>query len=379
VSAPSPAEALSALSCFAAPGRTVGLEPFERGLINDSWVARLEADGGERRYLLQRINQRVFRRPQQVIENQLRVTRHLAAGLGRDGATDEERSLPRLVPTNDGQAAHVDVAGESWRLITWVEGTRAIDTAPSEAEAYEAARAFGRYGRQLADLPAPPLHATIPGFHDTPARLAAFERVAREDPRGRAAATRDAIEALLDRRALAGALLDAVERGDIRERPVHNDAKLANVLFDAEAPVARCVVDLDTTMPGLAPHDFGDLVRSAASDSAEDEPELARVRLRTDLFAALARGFVAGGGDALSSAERALLVTGALVIVYEQALRFLGDHLAGDRYYRVARPGHNLDRARTQLRLLELLEASRSRLEQAVIAAGHGTARGPAG
>ncbi|HUL75775.1 MAG TPA: phosphotransferase, partial [Vicinamibacteria bacterium] len=172
----------------------------------------------------------------------------------------------------------------------------------------------------------------------------------------RAASCRSEIEALLDRRPLASALALAAARGEIPVRPTHNDAKIANVLFDDASGEALCVVDLDTVMPGLSLHDFGDLARSTVSDSEEDERDLSRVSVRVPVFAALARGFVEGAGDALSPAERALLVTGAEVIVYEQAIRFLADHLDGDRYYRTTRPGHNLDRARTQVRLLEGLE-----------------------
>ena len=369
MSAPSQAEARAALERFAAPGRLASLEPFAKGLINHSWVAVLESASSERRYLLQQINRHVFHRPQDVVLNMLRITRHVAARIARDGEGDPARSVQVLVETREGRPSWLDALGETWRLVPWIEGTLALDSATSEAEAYEAARAFGRFERQLADLPAPKLHATIPGFHDTPARLSAFERIVREDPSGRVAGTRDAVAALLDRRALAAALTGPAGRGEIEERPVHNDAKIANVLFDAGSGDALCVVDLDTTMPGFAPHDFGDLVRSAVSDSAEDEPDLGRIRLRLPVYAALARGFLAGAGDGLSRAERSLLVAGALVIVYEQAIRFLADYLNGDRYYRTSRPGHNLDRTRTQLRLLELLEAARPELERTVAAA----------
>jgi Ser/Thr protein kinase RdoA (MazF antagonist) len=197
----------------------------------------------------------------------------------------------------------------------------------------------------------------------------ALERVRVEDPAGRVAACRAEIEALLERRPLAGALGGPPEAGGALVRPVHNDAKIANVLFDAATGEALAVVDLDTTMPGLAAHDFGDLVRSSVSDSEEDERDLARVQVRRPVFAALASGYLAGLGDALSPAERAQLVTGGRVIVFEQAVRFLADHLDGDRYYRISRPGHNLDRARAQLRLLESLERANPELEQIVAAA----------
>jgi Ser/Thr protein kinase RdoA (MazF antagonist) len=285
--------------------------------------------------------------------------------VAREGAPEPERRGLRLVATRDGAAAHVDPHGETWRLVEWIERTRSVERAASAAEAHETARAFGAFLRQLQDLPGERLHETIPGFHDTPARLATFERLLAEDRLGRAASVRPEIAALLDRRSLAGALAGRVAEGELAERPAHNDAKIANVLFDAASGEALCVVDLDTVMPGLSLHDFGDLVRSAVSDSDEDERDLAKVAVRRPVYEALARGFVEGAGAALAAAERALLVTGAEVIVYEQALRFLGDHLDGDRYYRISRPGQNLDRTRAQLALLASLEANEAALRAA--------------
>jgi len=369
VSAPSQDQARAVLAHFAMGGTLAALEPHTSGLINHSWLARVESAGSLRSFLLQQINRHVFHRPQDVLENMLRITRHLSRRLAREGTPDPTRRVLSLVPTREGTTGHVDGRGETWRLVPWIEGTRSVERAASEADARETARAFGRFVRQLTDLEAPALHATIPAFHDTEARVRALERVRVEDPAGRVAACRAEIEALLERRPLAGALGGPPEAGGALVRPVHNDAKIANVLFDAATGEALAVVDLDTTMPGLAAHDFGDLVRSSVSDSEEDERDLARVQLRRPVFAALASGYLAGIGDALSPAERAQLVTGGRVIVFEQAVRFLADHLDGDRYYRISRPGHNLDRARAQLRLLESLERANPELEQIVAAA----------
>jgi len=366
MSAPSQDDARAALSHFATSGTLAALEPHTSGLINHSWLASLASAGSLRCYLLQQINRHVFRRPADVLENMQRITSHLSRRLAREGAPDATRRVLSLVPTRDGAAGHVDGRGETWRLVPWIEGTRCVERAATPADARETARAFGHFVRRLADLPPPALHATIPAFHDTRARLRSLEGVIGEDPAGRVAACREEIEALLDRRPLAAALDGPAEAGGIPARPVHNDAKIANVLFDVATGEALAVVDLDTTMPGLAAHDFGDLVRSSVSDSEEDERDLARVRVRRPVFAALASGYLAGIGDALTPGERAQLVTGAHVIVFEQAVRFLADHLDGDRYYRIARPGHNLDRARAQLRLVAALESASPELEQIV-------------
>lgn len=363
---PSRDDALAVLARFDVPGRLLSLDAHTSGLINHSWLARFDAPAGPGRFLLQQINRHVFHRPEEVMENMARVTRHVALHLAREAVPDADRRVLSLVPTREGQPHHRDAAGETWRLVPWVEGTRSRERAATEAEARETARAFGRFLAQLQDLPGPPLHETIVGFHDTPSRLVAFERAVAADRVGRAASCRPEIDALLARRALASALADPAALGEIPVRPTHNDAKIANVLFDETTGEALCVVDLDTVMPGLSLHDFGDLARSGVSDSDEDERDLSRVSVRVPVFEALARGFVEGAGGALSAAERSLLVTGAEVIVYEQAIRFLGDHLDGDRYYRTTRPGHNLDRARNQVRLLEGLDAEESRLAEIV-------------
>ena len=351
------------LGRFAVDGEIEALAPHGGGLINDSWAAALRTAAGTEHVLLQRINRHVFRRPGDVMENMVRVTRHVEARLEREGVADLARRVLRLVPARDGAPQVVDAHGETWRLVPWIGGTRCAQRAATADEARATALAFGRFLRQLQDLPGPRLHATIPDFHDTPVRLAAFERTLAEDRASRRDGCRPEIEAVLDRRALADALALPARDRLLPERPVHNDAKIANVLFDSGSGEALCVVDLDTVMPGLSAHDFGDLARTTLSDSDEDERDLTRVAVRRPFFAALARGFLDGAGDALSAAERAHLAIGALVITYEQALRFLADHLDGDRYYRIARPGHNLERARAQLALVGSLEHERNALE----------------
>jgi HAMP domain-containing protein len=344
----------------------MGLEPQAGGHINDSWLGTWETPTGRRRFLLQHVNRFVFRRPERVMENMARVTRHVAAHVARDPVADPERRVLTLVPTREGATHHREPDGEVWRLVVWIEGTRSSEEARTPDEAHAAARAFGRFLRQLADLPGPPLHETIPGFHDTPSRFTALEAAVAADAARRLAEARPAVEALLDRRSLAHALADRVAAGELEIRTTHNDAKMANVLFDAATGESLCVVDLDTVMPGLALHDFGDMVRSMVSNAAEDETDLERVSVRLAVFEALARGFVEACGDTLSPLERSLLPVAGRVITLEQAVRFLTDHLEGDPYYRISHAGQNLDRARAQLRLLEALESADPDLQRLV-------------
>ena len=336
---------------FAIDAPVVAVEPFSgpAGHINASYVVTTHRGG---RFFLQRLNRHVFPDLDALMENVARVTRHVGGPL-------------RLVPTREGLACARDDQGDVWRLYGFIE--RAVARAmASAADAERAAGAFGAFQRALADLPGPRLHETIPHFHDTPRRLESFECAVQRDSAGRAAEARKEIAQVQGRRELAAVLVKAAASGTVPERIVHNDAKLANVLFDAASGEALCVVDLDTVMPGLALFDFGDLVRSMATRAAEDERDTSRVRLEPELFESIARGYVAATRELLTPAERELLVPAAQVIVFEQAVRFLIDHLEGDRYYRIARPGHNLDRCRTQLALLDALLAGERALEQIV-------------
>ena len=328
-----------------ATGATVAtVEPFAgpAGHINASYIVSGRAPPDRPvRFFLQRLNAHVFPNLAELMENVARVTQHVGGPL-------------RLVPTRDGEACLHDEHGDVWRLYDFIEGaaTRLIATA---ADAEHAARAFGAFQRALANLPGGRLHETIPHFHDTPRRLESFESAVDRDGAGRAGDARPEIAQVRARRDLAVVLVHAAASGAVPERIVHNDAKLANVLFDAVSGKPLCVVDLDTVMPGLALYDFGDLVRSMATRAAEDEVALDRVQLEPELFESVARGYIDGTREFLTRAERELLVPAAQVIVFEQAVRFLIDHLDGDRYYRIARPGHNLDRCRTQLALLDAL------------------------
>lgn len=350
------------LERFALPGPVTSVEPFTGGHINDSWLVTT----GPARFLLQRLNSNVFPRPDRVMENFARVTLHLGKALMREQVHDAGRRALTLVSTHTGKAAHVDAAGACWRMLRFIEGAIARDRATTDAEAYEAGRAFGRFQRLLANYDGPRLHETIPDFHHTPRRVEALERAIAADRRQRRAGARPEIDAVLRNRPLASALLDRQARGELLERVVHNDAKMPNVLLDATTGEGLCVVDLDTVMPGLALYDFGDMARTMASDAAEDATELDAVTVRAGRFAALARGYLDGSGPLGAEGGPALLVTAARVITYEQAVRFLTDYLEGDRYYRTAYSQHNLQRCRAQLALLDAFTRTESALTRAV-------------
>lgn len=337
-----------------AEGEITGV-PFRAGHIHESFLVTCAAPGGPRRYLVQRVNDHVFRRPLEVIENVRRITEHRRARLAARGFSDVARRVPRLIPAREGGGHHVLAFGGTWRAFSFVEGTRVRLTARTPAEAERTARAFAEYLRDLADLPGEPLHETIPRFHETPHRLAELDRIVREDPAGRIGEVGEELRAIEKHREDAFRLEGPRRRGLLPSRVVHNDTKISNVLFDAATEEALGVVDLDTTMTGLVGHDFGDMMRSMVGEGAEDETPATRNGIRPAFLEALARGYGRGAGDLLTAGEREHLVPAGLEITFEMAVRFLADHLDGDRYFRIERPGQNLDRARAQLRLLEAM------------------------
>jgi len=322
-------------SHFDLPGPVRTVAPHPVGHINDSYVVA----AGEQQYLLQRINTNVFKDPAAMMENIVRVTAHLRA-----------KRMPTLtlIPTHDGAPCRADGSGV-WRMYTFIAGTRSFDVVDGPDRAREAARAFGEFQRALADLPPPRLHDTIPDFHNTPKRFATFRDALKANRANRAAAAKREIDFALSHESLARALVDL----RLPERVTHNDTKINNVLFDEKTQHAVCVVDLDTVMPGLALYDFGDLVRTAATRAAEDERDLSRVMFERPMYDALVEGYLEAAGDMLVDAEKENLALAGRVITYETGLRFLTDHLNGDAYFKVHRAGHNLDRCRTQFRLVE--------------------------
>lgn len=350
------ADPLRALARFLVEGEPAYSEPLRVGLIHESHVVTCQTPHGPRRYLLQRLNTAVFTAPGPVMENILRVTRHLQERQAAAGVSDLERRVLSVVPSHAGPPWHVDDAGGWWRAYVFIEGTTSFDRPPSPATAERAAQAFGRFVADLTDLPSPRLHETLPGFHDTPARYRALRAAAEADPLGRAGAVRAELTALEARREQLNALHEAAAQGLIPERVVHNDTKLNNVLFDTGTGEALCVVDLDTVMPGLALHDYGDLVRSATNEAPEDACDLSTVRVNPVLHRAVTRGWLAPLAGLLTRTEAELLPLAPRVMTLELAARFLTDHLLGDRYFRTGYPGHNLDRCRTQLALAADLE-----------------------
>jgi aminoglycoside phosphotransferase (APT) family kinase protein len=336
--------ALTAAAAFDTPGRPLEAAPLGEGAGHIHRSFRVACEGGA--VVLQRLNERVFPDLDAVMDNMARVTAHLRARLPR---------VLTLVPAREGGHLHRDAVG-AWRCTRFIEGGRMPLEPATLAEARSAARALGGFLSAISDFPVADLRIPIPGFHDTAARLARFRAAAEADSRGRAAGAGPLIETALAHAPLA----DALAGRGLPLRPVHNDTKLANVLLDERTGEGLCVLDLDTVMPGLSAHDFGDLVRSAAFDGGEGD---AGARLDLDRLQALSEGYREGAGETLSAEEGAAFGLGARVITYELGLRFLTDHLEGDVYFGASEPAQNLARASAQFARLRALEAQSKRVE----------------
>ena len=341
-----------AIDGFKLPGELKECIPYGNGHINDTYRLTCETPEGIRRYILQRMSKSIFKKPVELMENVSGVTAWLRKKIIENGG-DPERETLTLVKSNDGLPYFVDSTGEYWRVYLFIEGATCYDAVKDDNDFYQSAVAFGHFQRLLADYPAETLHETIKDFHNTPDRLEKFKKAVAEDICGRAASVQKEIDFILEREELTHALYDLQLDGRLPLRVTHNDTKLNNIMIDDETGKAICVIDLDTVMPGLTANDFGDSIRFGASTALEDEQDLSKVSCDLHLFDVYARGFIEGCGGALTDLEIDMLPMGAILMTFENGIRFLTDHLEGDHYFHIHREGHNLDRCRTQLTLVK--------------------------
>lgn len=340
--------------------------PYGSGHINDTFAIVLDQAGTEVRYILQRINDRIFRDVPALMENIERVTRHVTARVREVGSANASRRALTLVHARDGRPYHRDAAGGWWRCYLFIELARTYDIIETPEQARAAAHAFGEFQAILGGLPGGRLHETIPHFHHTRRRFATLEAAIASNRSGRKAEAAAEIAFAREHEPMVDVLLDLHARGLLPERIAHNDTKLNNVMIDDATQEGVCVIDLDTVMPGLALYDFGDMVRSATNAAAEDERDLGCVEMRLPVYEALVDGYLESAGGFLTDTERAQLAFAGRLITFEIGIRFLTDFLAGDVYFKAHRPGHNLDRARNQFALLRRMEHHQAEMEAIV-------------
>ena len=353
------------ISNFRAEGEFVCAVSLSSGHINDTSLVTMRREGGsEVKYILQRINDNVFKRPDQLMENYVAVTGFIRAKIEREGG-DPEREVINVIPTVDGAAYYRDSEGRYWRVLVHVTDSVSYDKVERPEQFYDSAVAFGNFQYMLRDYPADTLHETIVNFHNTPDRY----RQLMEAVEGNAAGRLDSVKAEVDfamaRFDFCHTLERAHREGRLPLRVTHNDTKLNNILFDAKTGASLCVVDLDTIMPGYSVNDFGDSIRFGASTAAEDETDLTKMELDLNLFRAFTRGFLEAAVS-LTDREVEVLPLGAYVMTLETAMRFLTDYLEGDVYYKTQYPDHNLIRARSQMKLLSDMERKMDEMERIV-------------
>ena len=346
-----------AIGQFRYEGVLIDERPYGSGHINDTYLLTFEiAEMGTIKVILQRMNKNIFTKPIELMENILNVTSYLRKKIIENGG-DPDRETLNVIRTVDNMPYFVDSEGEYWRSYKFITDATSYDQVESPEDFYQSAVAFGNFQRLLAEYPAETLHETIEGFHDTKARFQVFKKAVEDDVCGRAASVQKEIQFVLEHEHLANVFADLLEKKEIPLRVTHNDTKLNNIMIDNKTRKGICVIDLDTVMPGLAMNDFGDSIRFGASTATEDEQDLSKVSCDMELFALYAKGFIEGCGGKLTEKEIDLMPTGAMVMTFECGMRFLTDYLQGDTYFKIHRENHNLDRCRTQFKLVKDMEA----------------------
>ena len=343
------------LNAYNFPATLLGAVRYGQGHINDTFCIICQPQEGDAvRYILQGLSLAAFPHPDELMENFIGITSYLRDKIIAAGG-DPLRETLSLVKTKDGKDYYTDANGKVWRLTPFIENTDCFQSATPEL--FEAsARAFGRFQYMLQGYPAETLHEAIVNFHNTEDRFAKFEAALAADKLDRAKDIADEIKFVMDRKADCSVALQALRDGKLPLRVTHNDTKLNNIRIDRDTHEGICVIDLDTTMPGLSINDFGDSIRFGANHSAEDEKDLSKVNFDIALYEAYTRGFLEGAQGSLTKAELEYLPWGARLMTLECGIRFLTDYLDGDHYFRIHRPEHNLDRCRTQFKLVKDME-----------------------
>ena len=333
------------LEQFKLIGKPLSCEPYGNGHINTTFLVKTDKSND---YILQRINKNVFKKPNAVMQNIAAVTDFLLTH------SHDPHSVLHLVRTIDDKISYVDEDNETWRVYDFVSDTLTLEQAEFPVDFYESGKAFGRFQNALTKFDATVLAETIPRFHDTPNRYSQLKEAIKNDASARLHTVQPEIDFALAREEYASLLMRLLENKTLPLRVTHNDTKLNNVLFDKDTRKAICVIDLDTVMPGLVVNDFGDAIRFGASTAPEDETDLNKVWLSLEMFEAFAKGYLENAD--LTEAELTYLCDGAKMMTLECGVRFLTDYLNGDVYFKVKKPCHNLDRARTQFKLVEDME-----------------------
>jgi len=355
------------LENFRIPGKFLSTEVNKTGLINDTYISVFDYNNQQTSFVLQRINTLVFTKPVEVMANIDLILDHQAKKVMLDpDHPDPKRGVLKLVYANDERSFYQDTEKNYWRVYYLIENTVGFDVAETEAQAYEAAKMFGRFGNYLSDLDVKQIHVTIPDFHNIVKRYETLKLSIEKDEVNRVGECSEEIDFALDRKYLCNIITNLLKESKIPVRVTHNDTKINNVLMDRETLKGLCVIDLDTVMPGTVLSDFGDMVRTFTNSVNEDVPDVSKVKMRLNIFRAMAEGYLSEANDFLTPVEKSNLVYGGKLITLMQGIRNLTDYLKGDVYYKIDYPEHNLDRTRNQFALLRSIEEQEMKMEEII-------------
>ena len=337
-------------------GKFIDAVPYGFGHINDTYAVTFEkANGTTHRYIMQRINNNIFKNPEGLMENIERVTNHLKEKIIAVGG-DYTRETLNIISTVNGKSYFRTDDGQYWRAYIFIEGARTYQIVEKEKHLYNAGNAFGKFQNLLSDFEANTLHETIPNFHNTKKRYDAFLAAVQADGFNRAANVKDEIEFVKKRAEETNKIVSMIQNGEIPVRVTHNDTKFNNVMIDDITDDGICVVDLDTVMPGSSLYDFGDAIRSGTNPADEDEKDLTKVCMDLRLYEKYTQGYLDATRNVLNNKEIESLPLGAKLMTFECGIRFLTNYLSGDVYFKIHRDGHNLDRCRTQFKMVSDME-----------------------
>ncbi len=355
-----------ALQAFDFGGEVAGAVRYGSGHVNDTFAVYVQKeDGSPLRFILQRINTSVFKNPHALMENIVGVTEYLKKIKLEDSKTNPQKIL-YVLKTKQGEPFYQDIDGQAWRVYNFIEDTICLQSVEKPEQFYNAAQSFGLFLRELEGYPAETLHETIPHFHDTRNRFINFKEALVADTLSRAKNIQSEIDFVLQRESDCSYLMKLLDAGKLPLRVTHNDTKLNNILLNPQTGKGECIIDLDTIMPGLALNDFGDSIRFGANTAAEDETNLSKVSLSLELFEAYTRGYLSAAGNVLTPMEIQCLPWGAKLMTLECGMRFLTDYLEGDTYFKIHREHHNLDRCRTQFKLVTEIEKHFTEMQEII-------------
>ena len=349
---------------FAFPGEILSVAEYGSGNVNDTYLVRVTGSQGIRDFILQRLNPQVFPEPERIMDNLRVLDDHVRPKL--QAHPNHRWELPSIIPSRSGADYCRDQDGAFWRVQTFIADTESFDTIVSVSQAEEAGRGLGFFHALIHDLPAHLLHDTLPGFHVTPGYLAHYAAVAVAPPRPDSSPEALFCHHFIAERKETVSVLEAARlRGELLPCPIHGDPKLANILFARDTGRAISLIDLDTVKPGLLHYDLGDCLRSCCNPAGEDA-DLAMVSFDLAYCGAILRGYLPQVASFFSPFDYRYIHDAVRLIAFELGLRFFSDHLAGDVYFRIRKPGQNLQRAMVQFALCRSIEAKESEIKNIV-------------